>query len=37
MRSPKKTEKIPMGASDIADERVGVVPDRSWKWSKDET
>jgi len=37
MRNLKKTEKIPIDASDIADGRVGIVPDRPWKWSKDKT
>jgi len=27
MRNPKKTGKIPIDASDIADGRVGAVPD----------
>ena len=37
MRNPKKTEKIPIDASDIADGRVGIVPDTPWKWSKNNT
>jgi len=29
--NPKKTEKIPINASDIADGSTGIAPEKSWK------